>query len=1133
MVKKIFHILIGMFLLLAPAVQAQSFLNQGKWVQLEISRSGMYKITKADLQAMGFDLSNSDPRNFRIYGIQGQGLPSMNGSFIRSESPQIACEIEGETDGVWNDGDAVIFYGQAAKDWEFDRVEYKHYNNFYSSKVNLLVGHGTSPGKRVLAQKTALGAVSTTFKGVQSYWFHDSDIVNPAAMGRQWFGERLGNETLQRSFSKNIPSTSADTLEISFQVASFITDDTGSLVVIANGVANRFSLRAIGGSYEPYYIMNGKMKVVTIGSNLSIQFKLNRPNTKSYVMIDYFEVKKWEGNNHTASATGFIRNSELAMFNQNAYYEWQTSTAGSLAVWNVSDPLSPSNMSVEDLGNDKKRILISKEELHHTFLSFNRNGNDFLKPTVKQTIANQNKAFEAAADFIIITHPNFMPAANDLANFRRVNPGYTVQVVTPQEIYNEFSAGQQDLVALRDFIRWRKQWGEQAAKSLKYITLFGAASYDMQDRVANNTNFIPIYQSEGTSGAGSFCLDDFLGFLDSNEGDPMRVKGKMAVSIGRIPSRTLEEAKAVVAKIRRYSAPNALGPWRTNIAFACDDVDESWETEFVVESENNANYINQYFPYLNVNKLYADAFPQSTTGNNEKYPEMSAAINRTINDGALFMNYQGHGGLKGWAQESILDIPMITSWNNPYKMPILFTATCEFSAFDDPKVQSAGELALLNPKGGAIALMSTTRLVYVSGNTQINRDFWTNYGFPKPNEPIPTLGDVYLRMKNRPSYTTEDNKFALLGDASMPIAFPKHLIQIDSVQGKHVSAFRDTVKAFSVVHLKGHVNERLVGEFTNFNGTMWVKIYDKPLQKFTLDNDGQSKPVAFSELSGILFNGQVTVKNGRFELVFSVPKDIAYNYGIGVAKFYAHNGETDAAGSWKFFIGGSESLQSVDTDGPIVRAFMQDTTFTNGGKVARDVDFVARIFDKDGINATGAGIGRDIQLIIDEGTENQKSFVLNDYFGYDVNSYTRGTVRFPLSGLQPGLHTFTCKAWDIYNNPGKGSVGCLVIPPRTLEITGSAAYPVPFQDELKVWIQHTLPGENLTVKWKILDAQGRLIREGESFHESAPAKMTVIDWDGRTQNGAEIYGGVYFYQLLVLTEDGLENQVGGKFVKSQ
>lgn len=1133
MVKKILSIFSVWFFLSAPDAQAQSFLSQGKWVQIEIGKTGMYRITKAELQSMGFDLSNADPRNFQIFGIQGQGLPEMNSAEVRSQAPQIPCEVLGESDGVWDDLDAVYFFGQAAKDWEFNQVEYQHTNNFYSNKTYLVIGHGTVPGLRVMPQKTAIGAVSTTFKGSQVYYFHDSDIVNPAAMGRQWFGERLGNETLVRSFTESIPSIPNDSLEIAFQVASFVTEDTGSLIVTANGQAYRFSLRAIGGTYEPYYLLKGKIKVPSNGNKLSLQFKLNRPNTKSYVLLDFYEVKRWESLGQNATSTGIIRNNELGMYNQNAYFEWLCTGATSLQVWNVSDPIHPSVMNVENLVSGNKRLLVSKDEPHHTFIAFNRFGVDLLKPKVRQTLSNQNKAYDPQADFLIITHPDFMDAAVDLANFRRVNPGYSVQVVTPQEIYNEFSAGQQDLVALRDFIRHRKKLGDAAGKPLKYVTLIGAASYDMQDRVANNTNFIPIYQSTGSSGAGSFCLDDFLAFLDSNEGDPMQVKGKMDVSIARIPARTLEEAKAVVSKIRRYNSPNSLGPWRANIAFACDDVDESWETEFVVESENNANYINQYFPYFNVNKLYADAFPQSTTGNNEKYPEMSAAINRTMNDGALFMNYQGHGGLKGWAQESMLDISMITSWNNPYRMPILFTATCEFSAFDDPKVQSAGELALLNPKGGAIALMSTTRLVYVSGNTQINRDFWTNYGFPKPNEPIPTLGEVYQRMKNRPSYTTEDNKFALLGDASMPIAFPKHLIQVDSVQGLPVSAFRDTIKAFSVVRLSGHVNERLVGPFNNFNGTMWVKIYDKPLQKYTLNNDGQAQPVAFSELSGVLFNGQVTVKNGRFNLVFSVPKDIAYNYGIGVAKFYAHNGETDAAGSWQFFIGGSETLQSVDTDGPTIKSFMQDTTFVDGGKVARDVDFVARIFDKDGINSTGAGIGRDMQLIIDEGTENQKSFVLNDYFGYDVNSYTRGTVRFPLSGLVPGRHTFTCKAWDIYNNPGKGSVTCLVIPPRTLEITESRAYPVPFQDELKVWVQHTLPGENITARWKITDAQGRVVDQGETFHESAQAKLTVIDWNGTSSSGAQLQGGVFFYQVILITEDGLENQVGGKFVKAQ
>lgn len=1119
--------------LVAPLLSAQSFLSQGRWMQLEISKSGMYRITKTELQQMGFNLQGIDPRNFQVLGVQGQGLPETNGAEILSQSPQIPCWVVGENDGKWDEGDAVYFYGQSAKDWTFNQFEYEHFNNFYSSQVKFLIGHGVVYGDRVPPQKQPLGAMGKTFKGCETYHFHDSDMVNPASMGRQWFGERLGNETLVRNFQRSLSVTAGDSLEISFQVASFISEDTGSLVVTANNRIFSYPLRSIGGSYEPYYLLKGAFKIPTLGAGLNIQFKLNRPNTKSFVMIDYFEIKHLSKAVLMPGSTCIIRNRDMAMHNQNSYFEWSQVKGTNITLWNISDPLKPNKMDIEEKGNGAFRMAMSKDEAHHSFLLIDLLGDDFLKPTAKQFLANQNKAFESMSELILITHPNFLDAANQLANYRRTNPGYTVSVITPQEIYNEFSAGQADLVALRNYLRWRRLHALQLGGKFRFVTLFGAASYDMQDRVVNNTNFVPIYQSTGTNGAGSFCLDDFLGYLDSNQGDPMRTKGRLGVSVGRIPARTAGEANAVVAKLQRYGSPKALGPWRSNIAFACDDVDESWETEFVVESEYNANYINQFFPYLNINKLYADAFPQSTTGNNEKYPELSAAINRTIQDGALFMNYQGHGGLKGWGQESFLDVPMINAWNNSYKMPILFTATCEFSAFDDPKVQSAGELSLLNPQGGAIALMSTTRLVYVSGNTQINRDFWTNYGFPKPNEPIPTLGEVFQRMKNRPSYNTEDNKFALLGDASMPIAFPKHLIQVDSVQGKHISAFRDTVKAFSVIRLKGHVNERLVGEFTNFNGNMWVKIFDKPLKKYTLNNDNQANPVEFSEQSGILFNGQVTVRNGKFELVFSIPKDIAYNYGIGVAKFYAHNNETDAAGSWQFFIGGSETIANTDADGPKVNAYMQDTTFVSGNKVGRDVDFVARIFDKDGINATGAGIGRDMQLIIDEGSEKQMSYVLNDYFTYDVNSYTRGTVRFPMAGLTPGKHTFTCKAWDIYNNPGKGKVECFVIPPRTLEVFSTGAYPQPFSETVKVWVEHTLPGENLTVRWKILDASGRELAGEQVWKESAEAKMTVIDWDGKGSFGQALNAGIYFYQIVIITEDGLENRVGGKLVKAQ
>lgn len=1127
-------------------LKSQSFLASGKWVQLQIDNSGMHKITKSELSKMGVDVQNSDPRNFQLFGIQGAELSQMNYNSATFQSPEIPIYVEGESDGKWDDGDFILFYGQSTKDWLFSGSEYKNFTNFYAPKTTLILGSASKKGKRIQDQAGFVGAITATYSGNEIYIKHDTDIVNPAGMGRTWFGEKFGNETLQRNFTKAVPSY-IDTVMVKFTFAATMIDDTGSLVLNANGMNFRYNLRAIYGSYENYTYLEKFLRIPVQGGAVNLQFKLNRPNTKSYGYLDFFEITSYSpGKSPSANtvispaSTGFIRHAEMASDDRNIAYEFNVSNTN-CRVWNISSPLNPTSMVIQPVTANKLSMLLSSKYEHHTFVCFDPNAGDFLKPIFLKPISNQNIAFGGAYEFVIISHPDFVKAAHVLKSFREASPtNYKTIVVTPQEIYNEFSGGMQDLVAIRNYLRWQYKYSASQGVKLRFVTLFGAASYDMQNRLAENTNFIPVYQSSNNN--ANFSLDDFLGYLDSAEGDPEIVKSKLTVPVGRIPCYTIDDALAVVEKLKRYSSPLALGPWRSNIAFGCDDADEGWETEFVQESEKNAQYINQFYPYLNVNKIYSDAFKQSTTGNNESYPDVSAAINRSMKDGVLFFNYQGHGGLKGWAQESILDVPMINAWENAYRMPIMFTATCEFSQYDDPKSKSAGVLALLNPKGGAIALMSTTRLVYVSGNTQINSDFWTKYGFPRPNEPIPTLGEVFQKMKNRPPpYNSEDNKFALLGDASMPIAFPKHIIEVDSVNGKSTSAFRDTVKAFSVITLKGHVNERLVGKFDKFSGTMWVKVFDKPTQKFTLNNDKSASPVPFLEQSGVLFNGQVSVINGQFQLVFSVPKDISYNYGVGVAKFYAHNGETDAAGSWQFIIGGSEVGIDPGTEGPIVRSFMQDTTFVSGGKVARDVDFVARIFDKDGINATGAGIGRDLLLVIDEGTENQKSYVLNDYFSYDVNSYTTGTVRIPLSGLQPGKHLLTCKAWDIYNNGGKGSVVCLVIPPRSFEITESHSYPVPFDGRessgsagsqpFKVSVRHTLPGENITSNWIIYDAAGREVQKGAELFESAPNKFDAMTWDGRSHNGSQLMGGVYFYQIILITDDGLKQSVGGKFIK--
>ena len=1141
-----FKVIALLFYMSICGLKSQSFLATGKWVQLQIDNSGIHKITKSELSKMGLDVQNTDPRNLQLFGIQGAELSQMNYTAPSPQSPEIPIYIEGEADGKWDDGDYLLFYGQSTSDWIFSAGEYSNYTNFYAANTSLILGNASKKGLRIQDQPGFVGAITKTYAGNEFYLKHDTDLINPAGMGRTWFGEKFGNETLQRSFSKTIPSY-VDSVWVKFTYAATMMDDTGSLVVNANGKYYRYNLRAIIGSYENYSYVEKFFKIPVVGGAVNLQFKLNRPNTKSYGYLDFFEITSSSPGQEpsanitiTPSAETFIRHAQMASDVNNVAYEL-TTTITNFRIWNVSKPLKPASMILQPVSGNKFSMLLAGKIDHNTFVCFDPSGSGFLKPKFLKSLSNQNIAFQGPYEFVIITHPNFSKAANALKLFRESAPtNFKTIVVTPQEIYNEFSGGMQDLMAIRNYLRWQYKYSESQGVKLRFVTIFGAASYDMQDRLVDNTNFVPVYQSYNNN--ANFSLDDFLGYLDSAEGDPEIIKSKLTVPVGRIPCYTLDEAMGVVEKLKRYSNPLALGPWRSNIAFGCDDADESWETEFVQESEKNAQYINQFYPYLNVNKLYSDAFKQATTGNNESYPEMSAAINRNMKDGVLFFNYQGHGGIKGWAQEAILDIPMINSWNNTYKMPIMFTATCEFSQYDDPKVKSAGVLALLNPKGGPIALMSTTRLVYVSGNTQINSDFWTKYGFPKPNEPIPTLGEVFQKMKNRPPpYNSEDNKFALLGDASMPIAFPKHIIDVDSVNGKSTSAFRDTVKAFSIITLKGHVNERLVGKFAKFNGNMWVKVFDKPSQKFTLNNDKSASPVPFLEQSGVLFNGQVSIRNGEFQLVFSVPKDISYNYGIGVAKFYAHNGETDAAGSWQFIIGGSEVGINPGSDGPIVRSFMQDTTFISGGKVARDVDFVARIFDKDGINATGAGIGRDLLLVVDEGTEDQRSYVLNEYFSYDVNSYTTGTVRIPLNGLVPGKHILTCKAWDIYNNGGKGSVECLVIPPRTFEITESSAFPVPFDGRessgsggapaFTVTLRHTLPGENITSKWFVYDAAGREVQTGGIWLESAKNKVEAMVWDGRSHNGGQLMGGVYFYQIVLTTEDGLKQSVGGKFIK--
>lgn len=1106
-------------------------LASGKWKTLKIGQSSVVTLSQKDFINLGFDVSTIDPRDIRVFANMGLGYPAENPEIVHATAPEVPLYCTGEEDGVFNEQDVVQFYIQGTQTWyqRGDFIDRKF--NLYADEVVFYIGYDAGVrGKRITTSSDQLNENAPSIKRALELSLMEKDLVNPLKMGNWWLGEKLGNQTLERSIDINI-NPQADSTNVSVYMGASMVGNTGSLSSLINGNETNVNLRSNFSSDEVTYPFSFHNKVGKTGS-LAIQLKLNRPNIESSANIDYIVTQSWVPHgfynycthlHYMGSDLDPSHGGTLQFFNslQNA------------TLWDVSDPYSPNILTKVNVSDGVKVPLSYKEGLTTLFIDEENNSCNEL---VKRQIANKTyKDFEyrginnISNSTIYICPPKYKEILLSL-NWAEINTD--AAVVTTSEIYNQYSGGQADLGAIRTYIRYlyNTHKNSNGAPKLKYVTLVGSASYDFRDRLDGNTNDIPIYQSNGIQKTTNYCLDDYLGYLEAGEGDPESAQSKLNVVVGRISARNSTEITNYFEKIVAYKSKAALGSWRNRLSFIADDIDEGWEREFTLESEDYADYIQRTYPYLRVNRIYADAYAQQTNGNNEVYPEVTSAIKNAFEDGSLFINYQGHGGESGWAQESIFDIPTINGLSHNEHFPVLFTATCEFSRFDNPALQSAGEKVLVKQGGGAIALMTTTRTVWSSGNSIINDAFWKQYGFPKKDEPIPTLGELYSRLKNRPFLNSEDYKFALMGDPSLKLAFPEHLVTLDSIDDNAFVDESDTLKAFSVVRVKGHIDERLKGLMSDFNGRLYVNIYDKPVQKSTLDNDGVGSSISYSTESSVLFNGVVSVIKGEFEFTFAVPKDISYQLGKGRAIFYAENGSVDAAGAWRFNIGGSEELDEIDSVGPKVKAYMGDTFFRNGGEVLKSTEFVARVSDESGLNSTGAGIGRDMIAVLDPGTENEQMFILNEFFQYDPNSFQSGQINLPLNNFTPGWHEIHCKVWDIYNNSGSGSVRFMVIPEREALISDHKVYPNPFQNgkDLHFSLEHNLVGEDIKLDFTLYTSSGSQVFKLNQEVFNAQGKITV---DIASPRVLSLSQGMYIYQIQLHSTDGLHTSVNGKWIK--
>ncbi len=1111
-----------------------SVLASGQWYRFYVEKSGVYRLTRSFLQSLGFD-TNVDPRKIKIYGNGGRMAPLLNSTPYPIDPAENAIRIVGEDDGNFDAGDYILFYAEGVDNWN---TESETNNNLYSDKAYYYITSvGSNNGKRIQPNLQPTGTPTQNTAVFDEYQFHERDLVSIARLGRKWHGEAFSVEN-EQSFDFKIPDI-VTTEPVTIAVDAAAASDIGSTMAVA---ANGTTLGTLnfGPKTENNLAVDDTGNLNTFnaaGSDITVKLSYNNAgNPSANAWLNYITVKakrNLKGNgkqfrfrlNSTANNTGVLQ------------YNITNATAIS-EVWDITDIYNATSIS-----NDGNQASFSfKANMGEVRQYISVVPGDYYSPlrdgttkvanvNLKGTILKNSQGQFQDIDYIIVT-PNFLSsAAETLANLHRNLSGMTVKVVTLENIYTEFSTGQQDIAAIRNFIKYVYNNGSSAQNRLKYVCLFGDTSFDYKNRISGNSNIVPTFHAYGTgipnySQVGTFLSDDFFGMMDSGEGRILFPSEKADVAMGRMLVNNMGQANDMVTKVQEYVSEKSYGKWRNDYISLVDDLDGDGSIPFVADMEEMITAANIQKPIINFKKFYTDSWVQETSSGGDRYPEAKEEFLRAINYGALVVNYLGHGSIRAMASERMFEATDAQNLTNQYRYPLFITATCELTKFDNPYEDTTGEAIYWNPKGGAIAMVTTTRALYISDAQNFNNSYTGKlYGFGLPSAQYPTMAEALRESK------ADGNGYrpiAFVGDPALKLAIPKPNIVLTEINDVPVAQSTQTLQALSFVRLGGRVTDESNNILTNYNGELEVTVYDKLISRKTLDNDGVLKdtivggntiqiPVIykFKTLGEAIFRGNATVTNGQFEFGFIVPRDIRIPVGEGRVSFYAKKNNTleDQTGYDNTIkVGGINTNAVADNTPPTVKLYMNDESFVSGGITNASPQLLAILFDEHGIN-TASGIGHDIIGILDGNEESP--YVMNDYYETANNDYTNGTVRFPFVNLAKGLHTLQFKAWDVYNNLVTSEIQFVVAGDEGVTLDKVLNYPNPFVSYTEFWFTHNRPFEPLDVQVQVFTVTGKIVKTINQQVTTDGFLSRDLKWDGRDDFGDKIGKGVYVYKLTV------------------
>jgi len=1162
----------------------RSVLAEGRIFRLRITSPGVYRIDREFLDRLpnlGVDPAGIDPDHIKVYGNGGAPVPALNSADRVADLAQNRVFVQGGGDGSFDAGDAIWFYAHGPSGWrsaqlrdsflrpirDFDgepRRYWQHYVHPFDTDNYYFIEIGSDTGEQYERSDFPDDPAATLVEPVlgrhvvdldEHLWGRERGYSGHTWVSRLLLGGGPGRMLLDDEALPGLLSG-----DIRYEARLVIASNPAADVRFTSGSATLRSVNfGSSSSHESSPIGSGGTvtftQTVSQGQPVSLAMELEDQAGGPQAALDWLRVfyprqlQAAEGplRFHTPLAETGVFEFRLHGFTA-APFVLDITEPGSYRWLEARAHGGTYQVQVAAVSADQPRELVAftAADVQPIDLSMACPGDEGCQ------VANQNlHGIQGHPEFLIITPELFRSQAEELAAMR-TQEGMRVDVVDVDQIFNEFSGGQRDFRGIRDYIRFIYDRAPDEESLLRYVLFFGDGHFDFRNLDPRTTfpNHIPPFETaESWNPETSYTTDDYFGLLDPNEGlwpftrydfggDFTHLNERVDVGIGRFTVHTPDEAQVVVDKVRHYESPASFGPWRNRYLLLADDGptgqtglqdDKDLHTQNV---DVVATAIEQVAPDINQKKIYALSYTREFI-NEWRIPKARQDLLTGINNGVLVVNFSGHGGERSLMQENVLTIDDARSLQNYDELPIFITATCSFGRWDLGYEQSGAEEFLINPNGGAVALFTTVRTVYTSGNATtlnvglnvaLNRELFrreTAGGLP------PRLGDVLRRTKNHQvGYEGNNRKFNLLGDPTMRVGLPPQRAHITQINEVPIEQSAGRMRALEQISLEGEVRTVSGVVDSDFSGTVVLAVYDALRNVQIPPEMYRHMPRPYYRVrEDLIWRGRARVNAGRFAARFVVPKDIAYANEPGRISVYVSNETSQVQGfTENFTVGGTVPYASDDTEGPAIELFLGDETFTAGQLARPNPMVLAKLFDESGINTVGAGVGHEMLLILDD--NEQDAVNVGDLYEADENSFQSGSLTFAFDEpLAAGPHTLSLRAWDVLNNSGRASLDFEVSDAEHLVIRNLLNYPNPTTGPTRFVFEHNqLPGTLARVRIRLYTLSGRPVRTLET-EDLLPGGAMQVEWDGLDDDYTRLSPGVYLYKVRVEVPGPEERQV--------